>query len=185
MIKELIDLVEGVFTFDKKNTAVKQSAQSSLDPIGAPRIIVRDREGNVVKDFRDHNLVVNIGRNALVRILTGEYSSRIAAVELGKGGTVGDPWTPVNPTAADIGLTTPLSPAVSKSISGFAYAAGTHPTSVDFSVIFESYEVDEIVSEAILKFLDGKIYARYTFPSIYLKADKGYSMEIIWTVQFS
>jgi hypothetical protein len=169
--------------FRFKNKPKKIS--DSVSPKGRPRIIVRDKDGNIVRDFEDGNLVINSGRNALVRLLNGDYSGKISSIELGEGGTTGDPWTPVDPLATDTGLTTPFSPAVSKAISGFEYGEGDDPTDINFSTIFESYEVNQVVNEAVLKFDDGVVYAKYTFPSVYLRDDKGYSLEIVWNIRFS
>lgn len=157
-----------------------------VDPLGVPRLIVRDREGNIVDDFEGHNLVVNSGRNALLRFLMGDYTLALTKIELGSGGaTVGDPFTPLPVSAADLTLASPFNPVVVKTITGKAYDAGTYPTKGELSVIFDSSEVNQIVSEAALKFSDNRLYARYTFPSVYLKADKGYSLEIIWSTNFS
>lgn len=176
IISEVLDL----FKF-KKSAEVK----SSVEPKGLPRIIVRDRDGNVVDDFSSGNLVINTGRNALIELLNGDFSGVISEIELGEGGTSGDPWTPATPLVTDTGLNTPFSPIISKAISGFEYGEGDTPTEISFSTIFESYEVNEVVNEAILKFDDGRVYAKYTFPSVYLRDDKGYSLEIIWNVRFS
>lgn len=175
--------VKSLFGISRERSRV--SADEQIQPKGFPRLIVRDRDGNVVTDSCSGNLVVNQGRYCMVKFLTGAYSSAIQSIELGKGGVVGDPWTPVSPQPNDIALNTPLAPVVSKTIAGFEYGEGTYPTEVDFSVIFESFEVNDIVSEAVLKFADGKVYAKYTFPSVYLRNDKGYSLEIIWTIKFA
>lgn len=176
----IISDVLGLFNFKEKS-----NFNSKVDPKGMPRLIVRDKDGEIIRDFTDGNLVLNSGRNALVQFLNGDYAASISDIELGEGGTSGDAWTPIEPLATDTGLNTPFSPAVEKGISGVEYGTGTPPTQVSFSTIFESYEVDEIVNEAVLKFSDGKIYAKYTFPSVYLRQDRGYSLEIIWNIRFA
>lgn len=168
----------------KRNKTV--NAQSDIDPLGKPTLILRDSKGNVIETITSSNMVVNSGRNALLRLLTGEYTQKITKIELGSGGvTVGDPFTALPVSPNDLSLTAPFGPIVEKNISGFSYDAGTYPTQGQFTVIFDSSEVDKIVSEAALKFADGRLYARYTFPSVYLKVDKGYSLEIIWATNFS
>jgi len=162
-----------------------EQIKSETKPKGLPRLILRDRDGKILKDFSEGNLVLNSGRNALVQLLNGDYSSSIDVIELGEGGTTGDEWTVLEPSATDTDLNTPFSPKISKSISGVEYGSGSPATDINFSTIFESYEVDQVVSEAILKFADGRVYAKYTFPSVYLRQDKGYSLEIIWNVNFS
>lgn len=158
----------------------------SIDPLGKPTLILRDRDGNIVNEICSSNLVVNSGRNGLLRLLTGDYTQKITKIELGSGGVAGgDPFVALPVSAADTALASPFAPVIEKTISGYSYDAGTFPTQGHFSVIFDSAEVDKIVSEAALKFADGRLYARYTFPSVYLKSDKGYSLEIIWSVNFS
>lgn len=183
---DILDQIAGLFKFKDRVEPQRVSINELVSPEGRPVIIVRDRDGNTVQTIEDHNMVLNIGRNKLVRMLSGDYTGKyLKYIELGKGGTTGDPWTPVEPAKTDIGLTTPLVPAVSKAVSGFDYGTDPVPTQVSFSIIFDSSEVNEIVSEAVLKFSDNSIYAKYTFPSVYLKADKGYSMEIIWMTKFA
>lgn len=180
----LMDSFKSVFS-SKKNIS-KIDPLESMAALGTPTVILRNSEGKIMSAYESSNLVLDSGRNALVRMLSGEYSSRIRLIEVGTGGvTEGDPWTPIPPASSDPGIIGPLAPVVQKDISGFEYDAGYNPDKVYFSVIFESYEVDAIVSEAVLKFEDGLPYARYTFPAAYLKADKGYSLEIIWASKFA
>lgn len=177
----LIDSFKGVFS-SKKN--IKHTDQMAA--LGVPMVILRDESGEILCSYESSNLVLDTGRNALVKMLAGDYSAKINAIELGTGGvSEADPWTPIAPQSSDPGILGPLSPVVQKNISGFEYEAGYNPDKIYFSVIFESYEVDAIVSEAVLKFEDGLPYARYTFPAAYLKADKGYSLEIIWASRFA
>jgi hypothetical protein len=167
----------------KKEQTLECSERTS--PKGMPKLIVRDRDGNIVNVIESGNLVVRKGRNSLVRMLTGEYTGRIATIELGEGGVLpGSPFDPIAPQVTDLALVSPFNPKKEGNIAGFAYGAGTDPGEVQFSIIFDSSVVNAIVSEAALKFLDGTLYARYTFPSVYLRADKGYSLEIIWTISF-
>jgi len=41
-----------------------------------------------------------------------------------------------------------------------------------------------MVNEVGLWLSDDSLFARHTFPTMYLMADKGYSMEVDWTFEF-
>lgn len=158
------------------------------DPIsikGRPSIYVRDRAGNIVTEHHLKNLVVEIGKKTLVRMLSGDHTARIKSVELGTGGTSDGVFSVVPPSPSDVALASPMTPSLDKDVVGFEYKGGPPENQVDFYAVFDSYEVDEIVSEAVLKFDDGSILARFTFPSVYLRADEGFSLEIVWSIIFS
>ncbi len=150
---------------------------------GTPTLTLRDADGNIIQKYTSNNLIVKVGRSALIKLLTGDLSSHITQCAVGTDGVdAGDAFLPIAPTENDTALYAEVAGS-RKNIDGYEYEVGTTPTMVTFTTLFTSLDVNAIVSEAGLFFDDGTMFARYTFPSMYLKDDKGYSLEIAWEIQ--
>lgn len=155
---------------------------------GTPTLILRDSNGKIVDKHRSGNLIVKLGRGAIIKLLSGDLTSHISKCSVGTGGANPDtPFVAIPPTDDDSGLSAEVSGA-RKDIDGHIIGDGIDldgtETVVTFTTLFKSIDVNAIVNEAALFFGDGTIFARYTFPSMYLKDDKGYSLEIAWEIQF-
>jgi len=159
--------------------------QDSTFGKGIPKLTLRDRDGNVIQEYTNRNTIVIVGRSKLIKMLTGDSNSRITQCALGTKGVDStiDPWIPIPPTENDTALYEEVVGS-KKNIDSYIYEDGPRPLSVTFTTLFRSEDVDAIVSEAALIFNDETMFARHTFPSMYLKADRGYSLEISWEIQF-
>lgn len=155
---------------------------------GSPALTLLDKDGNVVQSHTSSNLIVRVGRSAIIRMLAGHFVAvtRVARCAVGTGGALpATPWTPIAPTESDLGLAAEVI-ASRKDVDGFVYGAGTYPVEVTFTTLFTSEAVNDVVSEAGLFLNDPSqtMLARHTFPSMYLRSDKGYSLEIAWNIRF-
>lgn len=165
--------------------------KDTIPMIGRVSKILRDRDGNVVQEHTSGNLVVNVGKNYLLKLLTGDTAGTfIASLAVGTlGVSSGDQFTPIMPTISDTGLAGPISGSGGiKAVDSYTYNGTSPQTSVTFKAVFSSSDVNQIVSEAVLQFNNSGtavIFARHTFPAMYLRNDKGYSLEVSWTIAFA
>lgn len=154
---------------------------------GTPTIRLLDMAngGQVIKEYTNHNLIVKIGRSAIVKMLAGSLTNiKVAKCALGTQGVnaLVDPWLPIAPIDSEIALKHEV--GIRKDVA-FTMDTATPPTYVVFTTLFSSSDINDIVSEAGLFLTDGTtMLARYTFPSMYLRNDKGYALEISWKIQF-
>lgn len=152
--------------------------------IGTPTLRLIDKDGNLIDEYTDHNLIVRMGRNQIIRFLANMVTAGITSCAVGTGGVnISDAFSPISPNETDIALVAEV-PLSRKGIDSVALGDGATPTSLTFTTLFTSANVNAIVSEAGLFFNNGSLFARYTFPSMYLRSDKGYSLEISWVIQF-
>ena len=151
---------------------------------GTPTITLRDADGNIIDQYTNHNLIVEIGRAQIIKFLKGDVSAGITKCSVGTNGVdSNNAFSPISPKDSDTALYAEVTSA-RKNIDTVTYNEASSATQITFTTLFTSANVNAIVSEAGLFFTDGKLFARYTFPSMYLKNDKGYSLEISWVVQF-
>jgi len=157
--------------------------------IGTPKLTLRDQNGTIISEYENHNHIVRVGRSALIRILGGFFGTtavRIDRCAVGTGGVGTDPWVPIAPLDNDTALYNEVAGS-RKNVDSITYGAGANPTEMTITTLFTSEAVNAIVSEAGLYLNNGAqtLFARYTFPSMYLRNDKGYSLEIAWNIKFS
>jgi len=157
---------------------------------GSVSKILRDRDWNVVEQHIEHNVILNIGKNFILKVLTGEMAGRfIATMEVGTGGVdPAHPFVALEANSTNIGLAIPIAGGKGeKSIDSFTYNGTSPEQSVTFRAVFLSSTVDATVSEVILKFnsAGSTPAARHTFPSMYMEDISGYSLEISWTLTFA
>ena len=130
--------------------------------------------------YEDHNLIVIIGREAVLHILGGDRTnSAITKIALGTGGApVDNPFSPVPPVDGDVALVTEV---FRDNLDSHSYPTRT---SLRFVKLVTSDQINAIVNEALLLFNDNiTALARFTYPSQYLRNDFGSSLEIDWTIQ--
>ena len=160
-----------------------KSTHDILSIKGRVQKILRDENGSIVQLHDDHNLVVNIGIEKLLKLIMGSYTGTVAKCSVGSGGAPSDnAFAPISPTVSDTGLTT----FVMSKLIGTSVLNGASPsTSATFTTLFTSVEANCLANEVALLFADNSIFAKHTFPTMYLKNDRGYSLEVIWTIQIT
>lgn len=154
---------------------------------GTPTLTLFDRDGKVIKTYTSHNLIVKVGRSSIIKMLSaGGVANNITKCEVGTGGVnvpPADQFAPIAPIDSDTALYHEVLASMTN-INSYSYDDPTTPTMVTFVTLFTSSIVNNIVSEAGLFLSNGVLFARYTFPSMYLRNDKGYSLQISWQIQF-
>ena len=145
-------------------------------------VTLRDRDGNVVDSNIGHNLIMDNGKLELVKRLCGDSAGTLNYCAVGTGGVAGDPFTPIAP----VSTATALNAEVFRSTFTSKTYGLSGASNVVLSTIFLSTAVNNIISEAglFMAVTGGVMFARYTFPSMYLKMDRGFSLAIDWTIQF-
>lgn len=157
--------------------------ESKLAICGKVEKILRSGD-DVIERHIDHNLVVNVGKSGLLRMLAEGISAKADKIAIGSGGVAeGNPFIPIAPLATDRALAKQV---MQKTIDThtYEYDVNGKVVSVTFKTLFISSEVNAIVSEVGIIMNNLDMFARHTFPSMYLGADKGYSLEILWTFLF-
>lgn len=157
-----------------------------LNPTGSVRKrLINKATGEIVSDMTDHNLVVKVGRAALVKMLSGSLTSSITKMDIGKGGTAdlaGNAFNPIPPTDGDTALANKI---VSETISSRVIDEHATNPSVTFIALFDCAIVNSLVNECGLFFTDGTtMFGRHTFDTVSLKESANFSLEISWTIQF-
>lgn len=137
---------------------------------GALELVVR-RSGRVVLHEKDNNLIVNIARQNMARLLTGEGSNRI--INRIAVGTNGAPPSPDD---------TAITHAFIKPISSFSYPT---PTSARFNFVIKENEANGM---AIMEFgliaADGSLFARRTRGGKVIEKEDDLEIEGFWTILF-
>lgn len=148
-----------------------------------------DEEGNkiFVEPYEKNNLIVEIGRSVVVDLILGESRKKLEFIEWGSGGAPtfpeGDPLIEHEVNDKDVSLghaviKKKLNPHIRMNSTKFQYIE-----------TLISDEVDSNINEAALIFRDVEtgeqtMFARITFPTISLLADKGFGVELTWTINF-
>lgn len=177
--------------------------------------IMRDLEGNIIEEHRGENLIVDAGKNRLVRNIYDGTRVRLVGCRIGRDGNTpmninnNAGWIPNPPMPSDTldtivgdGHIPPTQQAFNKieflgkdnNVLGFKTDTDdTLPPSkwgevfaIRYYTLFKSTDVNMIVN-AVAMVMDAdpktneRLFSKHTFPWMYLKADRGYSLEIIWT----
>lgn len=128
------------------------------------------RCGVLIEDYQDHNLVVDVARVALARLISGDAAaSAINRIGFGTSGTA--------PAPADTALTDPLLKAV---------AAHSFPSTgqVSFTWTLTTAEGNgKAIAEFGLICADGSLFARKNRTAALAK-DSDISLSGTWTIQF-
>lgn len=148
--------------------------------------LIDNSTGKVIDTIEDHNLIVKVGRNTLIKLLAGKISSTsITKMAIGSGGTPdtnANAFNPTKPLDGDTGLKTKV--IIKNLISSDVNTAGTNPIAT-FIGLFDCGEVNSLINECGLFFADGAtMFARHTFDTISLKNTSGFSLKITWTIEF-
>lgn len=137
--------------------------------------------------FEKNNLVVKIGRAAVVDLILGESRKKLTFIAWGRGGAPeypqGNPLDEFDVEDKDEALAEEV---IKKLLNPHERL---EPTRFRFTETLISDEVDSNINEAALVFRDVEsgeesMFARITFPTIALLADKGFGIELAWTVNF-
>ena len=141
--------------------------------------------GEIVQSDEHHNMIVNTGRYNILKMLNGEgIGLQITQCSVGSGGALveTDPFTPIPPTPTDVAL---VDQKYISNIGDSFYNGAAEPyNSLTFATAFLSSDVNAMINEVGLWLTGGILFARHTFPTMYMMADKGYSLEIDWTFEF-
>jgi hypothetical protein len=137
---------------------------------GVFRIRARDRNGNIVWQDEDHNMIVDGARYQMARLVAGDTAGRkIASIAFGENGDAA--------TVSDMAITVP----VVKTIASVEYPQNGQ---VQFNWTLGT---DEANGKAILEFgllcEDGVLFARYVRP-LPLNKLSDFSLEGDWTIIF-
>lgn len=127
------------------------------------------RQGKVIERVREDNLIVNVARNSLARLIAGDGATKIVTqIGVGENGA--------GPSPDDTALTNPFT----KALSGRTYpAAGA----VQFTyVILEGEANGKIIREFGLISHDGTLFARKVRTA--LTKENDLALEGAWTIQF-
>ena len=137
---------------------------------GSLELIVR-RSGRVVLHDKDRNLIVNVARQNMARLLTGEGSNRI--INRIAVGTNGAP-----PSHTDTAITN----AFIKPITSFSYPT---PTSARFNFLIKENEANGM---AIMEFgliaADDSLFARRTRGGKVIEKEDDLELEGFWAILF-
>lgn len=174
-----------------------------------------DENGKVIEEHHNENLIVNSGKNRLIRNVVDGTRVKLVGCVMGRdtntpmninnnAGWIPNPPRPTD-TMATItgdGQRNPRQQAFNKieylDIEGrsLGYKTDSEDTlplgrwkdvfAIRYYILFKSTDVDMIVnSVGMVMNTDAKtpenLFSKHTFPWMYLKADRGYSLEIIWT----
>ncbi|MCX8074111.1 MAG: hypothetical protein N2749_00805 [Clostridia bacterium] len=171
-----------------------ENIKDSFNAKGNVVINVIDKStGEVVEKIENHNLIVKVGRQELIKLLIGQsnlvpgQTTKITKMGIGKGGVANlstSPFTPVAPVDGDTGLYTPITNGVNDLTSTVTDLNATNPK-VTFTALFDCSVVKSLVNECVLLFNDATtIFARYTFKTVSLEQDSNFSLQISWTIEF-
>lgn len=183
-MSEFTDYVE--VSGDLTRKTVGSNISDSFTARGIVKKELIDNEtGKVIKTLEDHNLIVKVGRTALINMLAGNKTDSISKMAIGKGGTADLTTNAFNPVAPTDGDTALLDKIIAVNITSKSVSTeGTNPK-VTFVALFDCTDVDSLVNECGLYFTDGStIFARHTFDTVSLKANSGFSLQVSWTVEF-
>lgn len=166
MSKDFLDFLKGKGTVSKR--------------------LIDKTTGKVVWEDVDHNLIVKVGRNRLIKALAGEkLDVAIKKMGIGKGGTkdlTENAFNPIKPVDSDAALKQSIS--VINLSSAVSDINGTNPKAT-FIALFDCDKVDSLVNECALFFEDGtSMFARHTFDTVSLKSTSNFSLQITWSIEF-
>lgn len=149
------------------------------------KVLIDNRTGEVVKEFEEHNLIVKIGRSALINIIAGEWTGSIQKMSIGRGGTEdlgANAFNPIPPVDGDSSLADKV--AMVDITNHVVDTFSTNPK-VTFVALFDCTDVDSLVNEVGLLFQDGTtMFARHTFDTVSLRASSNFSLQVSWTIEF-
>jgi len=155
--------------------------KSELMPKGAVTIEVL-KDGNVVKKFTDHNLVVVNGRKLIALAIAGfNDTSKIEKMKVGSG-TGGTATAPV-----DSNIALEDSAPLSSDIGSADISYNPSQTEVTFKKNFAltTAGATKTICEAGLFYImsnNDVLFSRYTFPPMQISANDNISINVIWTI---
>lgn len=151
-------------------SAPLQLVEQPLVLRGSLELIIR-RRGNIVERDVESNLIVNVARQNMAKLLAGQGTNRsITQVAVGTN--------PNPPSPDDTAITTPFI----KPINGFSYPT---PTSVRFDfTILESEANGMAIVEFGLLAADGSLFARRTRSGKVIEKDQDLQIDGFWTILF-
>lgn len=138
-----------------------------LTVVGTPRIVLKDKDGNVKQDFSVPNLVVTAGKNFIASRMVGTAQAAMSHMAIGTGAT-----------AAAAGDTSLQSEAARVALSGSSASGAVTTYTASFGA---GVGTGAITEAAILNASSaGTMLCRTTFPVVNKGADD--SMSVTWTV---
>lgn len=145
------------------------SVEEKTGPVGEVFIVIKDKDGTVIREIHEKNLIVNLGRTALAEQLGAERTNRfISQIRFGTNGTP--------PATTD----TSISNAFSKSIGTPSYpSAGI----VDFPFSLGLSEGNGLeIREIGLFMANGNLFSRRVLSLISKTSD--FSITGTWRITF-
>lgn len=188
-----------------------------FDAIGIVDRILRDKDGNIIEEHRGENLIVDSGKNRMIRNIYDGTDVKLIGCVIGRDSNSptnvsisnSEGWIPQDPRPEDTlatiigdGKSNPKQQAfnkiefLNKEDNVLGVITDTQNTMLNTSWanvhairyynLFKSSEVNMIVNcVGMVMNSDPKtsenLFSKHTFPYMYLMADRGYSLEIIWT----
>jgi hypothetical protein len=129
---------------------------------------IRGHDGAILETYTDKNLVVNLGREAVAKLLGGAATQVLGKIAVGTNGTL--------PAVADTSITG----AFVKSLNGKTYP---NPGTVQCSWSLETSEANGMnIHEFGLLLADNTLFARKTRAPI--AKDNTFRLEGVWTIIF-
>lgn len=198
------------------NTNSKKQYEK-FEAVGIVDRILRDKNGNIIEEHRGENLIVDAGKNRMIRNIYDGTDIRLVGCIIGRdlnsptnvSISNSDGWIPQDPRPEDTlstiigdGKSNPKQQAFNKieflnkedgvlgiitdTQNTMANASWANVHSIRYYNLFKSSEVNMIVNcVGMVMSSDPKtsenLFSKHTFPYMYLMADRGYSLEIIWT----
>ena len=137
---------------------------------GEFHLVGRDKSGNIVFDFTEHNMIVVGAKNSLARLFSNPVQDAKVVTKIG-GGTAGD-----GPSPDDVALTG----SYSMNIEGYTYPASGQVT-FNWTLGYGEANGMEIKEFGLLT-TDGTLFARKTRGLIV--KDEDLSLQGSWTIIF-
>lgn len=194
-----------------------KNKEEKFDLVGIVDRILRDKDGNIIEEYKGENLIVDAGKNRMIRNIYDGTAIKLVGCVIGRDMnsptnvsiTNTEGWIPQDPRPEDTlstiigdGKTNPRQQAFNKiefldkegNVLGtitdtqntMNNSSWSNVHSVRYYVLFKSSEVNMITNcVGMVMSNDPKtsenLFSKHTFPWMYLMADRGYSLEIIWT----
>lgn len=174
-----------------------------------------DNNGKVIEEYHNENLIVNSGKNRLIRNVVDGTRVKLVGCMIGRDTNTpmsinnNAGWIPNPPMPGDTLATITGDGDRNPRQQGFnkieyldaegnviGYKTDTEDNmslgrwkdvfAIRYYILFKSTDVDMIVNTVgMVMNADAKtpetLFSKHTFPWMYLKADRGYSLEVIWT----
>lgn len=194
-----------------------KKVKEKFSAIGIVDRILRNKEGEIIEEHRGENLIVDSGKNRIMRNIYDGTSVKLVGCVIGRDSNSPtnisinniEGWVPQDPNPEDTlstiigdGKSNPKQQAFNKiefldeqdkvlgmitdSQNTMTNVSWGNVKSIRYFILFKSSEVNMIVNCCGMVMCNDpktseNLFSKHTFPYMYLMADRGYSLEIVWT----